>query len=81
MTMEDTNKTVKAVGASAITGLPTIVCAVLIALRHVGLTSMSYWSIILFTLEVWVALVGIILGIWMLFMAIGAIAALLSDWF
>ena len=53
-----------AVGVSV--GVPSVVVGVLVALKHIGMTNLSYWDIIWFGLEVWLVCVCamlVILGI------------------
>ena len=45
----------KNVATTASIGIPGIVVGVLIALKHIGMTSLSYWDIIVFGIKVWVA--------------------------
>ena len=47
--------------------LPSIVAGVLIALKHIGMTSMSYWAII------WFCCVALVLVVLLIGMAIKAI--------
>lgn len=54
-------------------GLPSIVVGVLIALKHIGMTNISYWSIILFGIEVWFICVAIVFVLFMVFMLIAMI--------
>lgn len=48
-------------------GLPSIVVGVLIALKHIGMTNISYWSIILFGIELWFICLAIVFVIFMVF--------------
>jgi hypothetical protein len=56
------NQNVREVGARSI-GIPAVVVGVLIALKHIGMTSISYSSIIWFGLEVWLVCIFIVLVI------------------
>lgn len=62
-------------GVTILSGVPTMIGSILIALKFAGLTDVSYWSIILFSFEVWAIIVGVVVGVWVLFMFIGAILA------
>ncbi len=46
--------------------IPSIVVGVLIALKHIGMTNISYGSIILFGIEVWAICIAIVVIIWLL---------------
>jgi hypothetical protein len=54
-------------------GLPTVVLGVLIALKHIGMTSMTYGAIIWFTIEVWLCCLLFALAIWFVLVLIGII--------
>ena len=44
-------------------GIPGVVVGVLIALKHIGMTSLSYWAIVWFGIQVWLACAAIIICI------------------
>lgn len=54
-------------------GIPAVVVGVLIALKHIGMTNLSYGDIIWFGIQVWVVCLAVIFAIWLLTMAIGII--------
>ena len=47
-------------------GLPAIVMGVLIALKHIGMTSMTYWAIILFGIEIWLCCIAFLFVIFLI---------------
>lgn len=47
--------------------VPNVVVGVLLALKHIGTTSISYWAIIVFGLKVWAACAIFIAVVWLLF--------------
>lgn len=53
--------------------LPSIVTGVLIALKHIGMTSMSYWAIIWFGVEIWLCCVALVLVVLLIGMVIKVI--------
>lgn len=54
----------KSTYASSSVGVPAVVVGVLIALKKVGMTAMSYSDIIWFGVEVWFVCALIVLAIW-----------------
>ena len=56
------------------TGIPSVVVGVLIALKHIGMTKMTYGSIIWFGIEVWLVCAAIALVIWFIIAAIATFA-------
>ncbi len=52
--------------------LPTVVLGVLIALKHIGMTSMTYGAIIWFSLEVWLCCAAVMLVCFLIFMFFAA---------
>jgi len=54
-------------------GIPGVVIGVLIALKHIGMTSLSYWSIIWFGIKVWLACAAIIICLLVIAWIIGAL--------
>ena len=53
--------------------IPAVVMGVLIALKHIGMTNLSYWDIIWFGIQVWIVCLAVIFAIWLITMAIGII--------
>jgi hypothetical protein len=51
---------------SSSVGVPAVVVGVLIALKKVGMTAMSYSDIIWFGVEVWFVCALIVLAIWLI---------------
>lgn len=51
---------------SSSVGVPAVVVGVLIALKKVGMTAMSYGDIIRFGVEVWFVCALIVLAIWLI---------------
>ena len=51
---------------SSSVGVPAVVVGVLIALKKVGMTAMSYSDIIWFGVEVWLVCALIVLAIWLI---------------
>ena len=47
-------------------GIPGVVVGVLLALKHVGMTNISYWGILLYGFEVWLCCAAIGLAIFLL---------------
>ena len=60
------NENTKSAGKYAV-GIPSIVIGVLVALKHIGMTNLSYWSIVLFGLEVWLVCFAIAFVLFMVF--------------
>jgi hypothetical protein len=58
-------------------GIPSVVVGVLIALKHIGLTSISYSAIAIFGLKVWIAcaviMICVMFAIYVIGILIGAI--------
>ena len=54
-------------------GVPAVVVGVLIALKHIGMTSFSYWHIVMFGVEVWLVCVAIVFSLWLIIMLLGII--------
>jgi len=54
-------------------GLPTVVLGVLIALKHIGMTSMTYGAIIWFSIEVWLCCAAVMLVCFLILMFFTAI--------
>lgn len=54
-------------------GLPSVVMGVLIALKHIGMTSMTYGAIIWFGIEVWLCCLLFALAIWFVLVLMGII--------
>ena len=52
--------------------LPSIVAGVLIALKHIGMTSMTYGDIIWFSIEVWLCCMFVMLVCYLIFMFFAA---------
>ena len=71
MNMEFKKETDKATTISV--SIPAIVVGVLIALKHIGMTSMTYGSIIWFGIEVWLVCIGVALAIIFVFWLIALI--------
>jgi hypothetical protein len=62
----------KSAGSISI-GVPAVVVGVLIALKHIGMTSLSYWHIAMFGVEVWLVCVAIVFSLWLIVMLLGII--------
>ena len=54
----------KSVYASSSVGIPAVVVGVLIALKKVGMTAMTYSGIIWFGIEVWLVCALVVVVIW-----------------
>jgi hypothetical protein len=54
----------KNIGSVSI-GIPAVVVGVLIALKHIGMTNLSYWGIIVFGIEVWFVCAAIVVALWL----------------
>lgn len=54
----------KSAYASSSVGIPAVVVGVLIALKKVGMTAMSYSDIIWFGVEVWLVCALVVVAIW-----------------
>ena len=54
----------KSVYASSSVGIPAVVVGVLIALKKVGMTAMTYSDIIWFGVEVWFVCAIVVVAIW-----------------
>lgn len=54
-------------------GLPTVVMGALIALKHIGMTSMTYWAIIWFGIEIWFCCIALMFAFLLVFMFFAAI--------
>lgn len=54
----------KSVYASSSVGIPAVVVGVLIALKKVGMTAMTYSDIIWFGVEVWLVCAIVVVAIW-----------------
>ena len=46
--------------------LPSVVVGCLIALKHIGMTSMTYWAIILFGIEIWLCCIAFLFVIFLI---------------
>lgn len=53
--------------------IPAVVVGVLISLKHIGMTDLSYWHIVMFGIEVWFVCVAIIFALWLIVMFLGII--------
>jgi hypothetical protein len=51
-------------------GIPSVVIGVLIALKKIGITTMSYWDIALFGMQVFLVFAIIGLSIWFIIVAL-----------
>jgi hypothetical protein len=56
----------KSAYASSSVGIPAVVVGVLIALKKVGMTAMTYSDIIWFGVEVWLVCAIIVVAIWLI---------------
>ena len=56
----------KSAYASSSVGIPAVVVGVLIALKKVGMTAMSYSDIIWFGVEVWLVCAIVVVAIWLI---------------
>lgn len=54
-------------------GIPAIVIGVLIALKHIGLTNLSYWTIIWFGIKIWLVCIAVAVIVSLLLIFIGAL--------
>lgn len=54
-------------------GIPAVVVGVLVALKYIGMTNLSYWDIVWFGIQVWLVCLAVIFAIWLVAMAIGII--------
>lgn len=54
----------KSAYASSSVGIPAVVVGVLIALKKVGMTAMTYSDIIWFGIEVWLVCALVVVAIW-----------------
>jgi hypothetical protein len=64
-------------------GIPSVVVGVLIALKHIGLTSISYSAIAIFGLKVWIAcaliMICVMFALYVIGILIGAIFGAFKD--
>lgn len=51
-------------------GIPSVVIGVLIALKKIGITTMSYWDIALFGMQVFLVFAIVGLSIWFIIVAL-----------
>ena len=56
----------KSAYASSSVGIPAVVVGVLIALKKVGMTAMTYSDIIWFGVEVWLVCAIVVVAIWLI---------------
>ena len=56
----------KSAYASSSVGIPAVVVGVLIALKKVGMTAMTYSDIIWFGVEVWLVCALVVVAIWLI---------------
>ena len=54
-------------------GIPGVVVGVLLALKHIGMTNISYWGILLYGFEIWLCCAAISLAIVFAFCAFSRI--------
>lgn len=64
-------------------GIPSVVVGVLIALKHIGMTSISYSAIAIFGLKVWIVcaviMICVMLALYVIGILIGAIFGAFKD--
>ena len=56
----------KNVATTASIGIPGVVVGVLVALKHIGMTTLSYWDIIVFGIQVWLVCALIAIAIYVI---------------
>ena len=64
----DNNNCANSGGLTVGIGIPSVVIGVLIALKKVGMVSMSYWDIVMFGLQVFLICAAIGIIIWFIIM-------------
>ena len=60
----------KNVATTASIGIPGVVVGVLVALKHIGMTTLSYWDIIVFGIQVWLVCALIAIAIYVIILLI-----------